>query len=126
MVIHMDTATRDTPKSLSARIASLIRMDNRSSGDAFNRAIVDQLRAAAADSGKSYWDIADEAGLSRATLTRLFAVNAVARQSDLKMAYVYALCRVLGLDILGVISRAEQRIRDEADDAAPPRARKVE
>jgi AraC-like DNA-binding protein len=101
-------------------------MDNRSSGDAFNRAIVDQLRAAAAASGKSYWDIADEAGISRATLARLFAVNQVARQSDLRMSYVYSLCRVLRLDIIGVISRAEQRIADEGGNAAPQRARKIE
>lgn len=88
-------------------------MDTRSSGDAFNRAIVDQLRAAAASSGKSYAEIADEADMSRATLARLFAINAVVRQSDLKMAYVYSLCRVLGLDIVGVISRAEHRLGDE-------------
>lgn len=126
MVIHMDTATRDTPKSLSARLATLIRMDNRSSGDAFNRAIVEQLRAAAASSGKSYWDIADEAGISRATLTRLFAVNTVARQSDLRMAYVYSLCRVLGLDIIGVVSRAEQRLGDEPGDGSTGRTRNAQ
>jgi AraC-like DNA-binding protein len=112
MVIHMDTATPNRSRTASRPLATLIRMDNRSSGDAFNRAIVDQLRAAAASSGKSYWEIADEAGISRATLARLFAVNEVARQSDLRMSYVYALCKVLGLDVVGMISRAEHRLSD--------------
>jgi hypothetical protein len=126
MVIHMDTATPKVSRTASRPLATLIRMDNRSSGDAFNRAIVDQLRAAAATSGKSYWEIADEAGLSRATLARLFAVNAVARQSDLRMAYVYALCRALGLDIIGVMSRAEHRVRDETGDGSTPGARQAQ
>jgi AraC-like DNA-binding protein len=125
MVIHMDTATPYASQSLRPRLATLIRMDNRSSGDAFNRAIVEQLRTAAASSGKSYWEIADESGISRATLARLFAVNTVARQSDLKMAYVYSLCRVLGLDMVGVISRAEQHLADEAARTAPRRPRKL-
>lgn len=123
MVIHMDTATPNALQAPGARLATLIRMDNRSSGDAFNRAIVDQLRAAAAASGKSYWEIADEAGISRATLARLFAVNEVARQSDLRMSYVYALCQVLNLDIIGVMSRAEQRVSDQGGSTAPPHAR---
>lgn len=120
----METATRDTPKSQRPRFATLIRVETSSSGDAFNRAIVDQLRAAAADSGKSYWEIADAADISRTTLTRLFSVATAARSSDLKMQYLYAICQVLGLDIVGVISRAEQHVRDQARDRTPRRSRK--
>lgn len=120
----METATRDTPKSQRPRFATLLRVETSSSGDAFNRAIVDQLRAAAAESGKSYWEIADAAAISRTTLTRLFSVATAARSSDLKMQYLYAICQVLGLDIVGVISRAEQSVRDDARARSARRVRK--